>query len=102
MPKLPTRSLESSSTAALTEHISTARPQPSAATWPRSPSSATGRSDREGAALLAPTSAAPRSCATNLIDLKGLIYSTRRGYVDFTAPLFGDYIRRHHPLESLQ
>ncbi len=38
----------------------------------------------------------------NLIDLKGLIYSTRRGYVDFTAPLFGDYIRRHHPLESLQ
>jgi AAA ATPase domain len=38
----------------------------------------------------------------NLIDLKGLIYSPRRGYVDFTAPLFGDYIRRHHPLESLQ
>ncbi len=31
----------------------------------------------------------------NLIDLKGLIYSPRRGYVDFTAPLFGDYIRRH-------
>jgi hypothetical protein len=38
----------------------------------------------------------------NLIDLKGLIYSPRRGYVDFTAPLFGDYIRRHHPLELLQ
>jgi hypothetical protein len=37
----------------------------------------------------------------NLIDVKGLIYSPRRGYVDFTAPLFGDYIRRHHPLESL-
>ncbi|MGH2853776.1 MAG: ATP-binding protein [Solirubrobacteraceae bacterium] len=38
----------------------------------------------------------------NLIDTKGLIYSPRRGYVDFTAPLFGDYIRRQHPLESLQ
>lgn len=38
----------------------------------------------------------------NLIDVKGLIYSPRRGYVDFTAPLFGDYIRRQHPLESLQ
>jgi hypothetical protein len=38
----------------------------------------------------------------NLIDIKGLIYSPRRGYVDFTAPLFGDYIRRQHPLESLR
>lgn len=28
----------------------------------------------------------------NLIDVKGLIYSPRRGYVDFTAPIFGDYI----------
>lgn len=37
----------------------------------------------------------------NLIDVKGLIYSPRRGYVDFTAPLFGDYIRRQHPLGSL-
>jgi len=37
----------------------------------------------------------------NLIDVKGLIYSPQRGYVDFTAPLFGDYIRRQHPLESL-
>jgi hypothetical protein len=37
----------------------------------------------------------------NLIDAKGLIYSPQRGYVDFTAPLFGDYIRRQHPLESL-
>jgi hypothetical protein len=36
----------------------------------------------------------------NLIDVKGLIYSPERGYVDFTAPLFGDYIRRHHPLET--
>jgi len=34
----------------------------------------------------------------NLIDAKGLLYSPQRGLVDFTAPLFGDYIRRHHPL----
>lgn len=37
----------------------------------------------------------------NLIDVKGLLYSPERGYVDFTAPLFGDYIRRRHPVESL-
>ena len=37
----------------------------------------------------------------NLIDVKGLIYSPQRGFVDFTAPLFADYVRRHHPLESL-
>jgi AAA ATPase domain len=37
----------------------------------------------------------------NLIDVKGLIYSPERGYVDFTAPLFGDYIRRKHPIDSL-
>lgn len=36
-----------------------------------------------------------------LIDVKGLIYSPERGYVDFTAPLFGDYVRRHHPLDGL-
>lgn len=33
----------------------------------------------------------------NLIDVKGLLYSPRRGLIDFTAPLFGDYVRRHHP-----
>lgn len=35
-----------------------------------------------------------------LIDAKGLVYSPARGYVDFTAPLFGDWIRRTHPLDS--
>lgn len=35
----------------------------------------------------------------NLIDVKGLLYSPQRGYVDFTAPLFGDFVRRHHPLD---
>lgn len=37
----------------------------------------------------------------NLIDVKGLVYSPQRGLIDFTAPLFGDYIRRHHPLSDL-
>lgn len=27
---------------------------------------------------------------------KGLIYRADHGFVDFTAPLFGDYLRRHH------
>jgi hypothetical protein len=37
----------------------------------------------------------------NLIDVKGLLYSPQRGLVDFTAPLFDDYVRRHHPLADL-
>jgi hypothetical protein len=37
----------------------------------------------------------------NLIDTKGLLYSPQRGLIDFTAPLFGDYVRRHHPLADL-
>lgn len=37
----------------------------------------------------------------NLIGAKGLLYSPRRGLIDFTAPLFGDYVRRHHRLSDL-
>ena len=37
----------------------------------------------------------------NLIDVKGLLYSPQRGLIDFTAPLFGDYVRRHYPLSDL-
>jgi hypothetical protein len=37
----------------------------------------------------------------NLIDVKGLLYSPQRGLIDFTAPLFGDFVRRHHPLDDL-
>ncbi len=35
----------------------------------------------------------------SLID-KGLIWSPRRGQVDFTVPLFADYLRDNHPLGS--
>ena len=31
---------------------------------------------------------------------KDLVYSPRRGLIDFTVPLFADYLRRQHPLES--
>ncbi len=37
----------------------------------------------------------------NLIDVKGLLYSPQRGLVDFTAPLFASYIRRHHLLVDM-
>lgn len=33
-----------------------------------------------------------------LLETKGLIYSPDHGLVDFSAPLFGDYLRRHHPV----
>jgi hypothetical protein len=33
----------------------------------------------------------------NLIQ-KGLIWAPRRGQVDFTVPLFGEYLREHHPI----
>jgi hypothetical protein len=53
----------------------------------------------EIAAKLGGTQQSTGLARQNLIDVKGLIYSPKRGYVDFTAPLFGDYIRRHHPLD---
>lgn len=31
---------------------------------------------------------------------KDLVYSPRRGLIDFTVPLFGGYLRRQHPLRS--
>jgi hypothetical protein len=31
---------------------------------------------------------------------KGLIWSPRRGLVDFTVPLFAEFLREHHPLAS--
>ena len=33
---------------------------------------------------------------------KGLIYSPRHGLVDFTVPLFADFMRRRHPLDDLK
>ena len=37
----------------------------------------------------------------SLID-KGLIWSPRRGQVDFTVPLFADYLSENHPLGSFE
>lgn len=56
----------------------------------------------EVSAQLGSTQQATAVQRQNLIDAKGLIYSPQRGYVDFTAPLFADYVRRLHPLEPLQ
>lgn len=33
---------------------------------------------------------------------KGLIWSPRRGQVDFTVPRFGEYVRENHPVESFE
>lgn len=33
---------------------------------------------------------------------KGLVWSPRRGQVDFTVPLFAEYLRDNHPLESFE
>jgi hypothetical protein len=33
---------------------------------------------------------------------KDLVYSPRRGLIDFTVPLFGAYLRRQHPLRSFE
>lgn len=35
----------------------------------------------------------------SLID-KGLIWSSRRGQLDFTVPLFAEYVSENHPLTS--
>jgi hypothetical protein len=52
------------------------------------------------AAKLGGTQQSTSLARQHLIDAKGLIYSPERGYVDFTTPLFGDYIRRCQPLEA--
>lgn len=31
---------------------------------------------------------------------KGLIWSPRRGQVDFTVPLFAEFLNEHHPIAS--
>lgn len=31
---------------------------------------------------------------------KGLIWAPRRGQVDFTVPLFAEFLRDHHPIEG--
>jgi hypothetical protein len=31
---------------------------------------------------------------------KGLIWSPRRGQIDFTVPLFAEFLRENHPLAS--
>jgi hypothetical protein len=33
---------------------------------------------------------------------KDLVYSPRRGLIDFTVPLFGEYLRREYPLADLE
>jgi AAA ATPase domain len=33
---------------------------------------------------------------------KGLIWSPARGKIDFTVPLFADYVREHHPIRSFE
>ena len=33
---------------------------------------------------------------------KGLIWSPRRGHVDFTVPLFAEFVRENHPLASFE
>jgi hypothetical protein len=33
---------------------------------------------------------------------KGLIYSPRRGQLDYTVPLFAEYLKENHPLETFE
>ena len=33
---------------------------------------------------------------------KGLIWSPRRGQLDFTVPLFAEYLRDNHPITSFE
>jgi hypothetical protein len=39
--------------------------------------------------------------ARDLLLHKDLIWSPRRGFVDFTVPQFAAYLRRAHPIEEL-
>jgi hypothetical protein len=37
----------------------------------------------------------------SLLD-KGLVYAPAHGLIDFTVPHFADFMRRRHPLRSLE
>lgn len=42
------------------------------------------------------------SVVRNALLRKDLVYSPRRGLIDFTVPLFGGYLRRQYPLAGLE
>lgn len=42
------------------------------------------------------------SVVRNALLRKDLVYSPRRGLIDFTVPLFGGYLRREYPLDGLE
>jgi hypothetical protein len=42
------------------------------------------------------------SVVRNALLRKDLVYTPRRGLVDFTVPLFGGYLRRQYPLSSFE
>jgi len=51
--------------------------------------------------LLGYTSTTETGPVRDSLIKRGLIYSPRHGLVDFTVPLFGDFMRRQHPLAEL-
>jgi hypothetical protein len=45
---------------------------------------------------------ASASVVRNTLLRKDLVYSPRRGLIDFTVPLFGGYLRREFPLAGFE
>jgi hypothetical protein len=56
----------------------------------------------EVAARAGYNSSAGASVVRDALLRKDLVYSPRRGLIDFTVPLFGGYLRRQHPLSSFE
>jgi hypothetical protein len=54
----------------------------------------------EVAALAGYKDSAGASVVRDALLRKDLVYSPRRGLIDFTVPLFGGYMRRQYPLSS--
>ncbi len=52
--------------------------------------------------LLGYTSTTETGPTRDALIKKGLVYSPRHGLVDFTVPLFADFMRRQHPLNDLE
>jgi hypothetical protein len=56
----------------------------------------------EVASLAGYKDSAGASVVRDALLRKDLVYSPRRGLIDFTVPLFGGYLRRQYPLSSFE
>lgn len=80
--------------------MGSARPTPSNATSPPWRPSASRHTSSDIARAYGAKDQRGVSIHRDALIQKGIIWAPRRGRVDFTVPLFAEYLRENHPLSS--